>query len=87
MGVLSNKADAYGLVRAQHAGIATTVINHKDFANRDAFDVAMQQHIDVWQPDVVVLAGFMRASRPAVCCAAVWPCNIKWLMIGNGDRL
>ena len=65
VGVLSNKADAYGLVRAQHAGIATTVINHKDFANRDAFDVAMQQHIDVWQPDVVVLAGFMRILTPA----------------------
>jgi phosphoribosylglycinamide formyltransferase-1 len=65
VGVLSNKADAYGLVRAQHAGIATTVINHKDFANREAFDVAMQQHIDVWQPDVVVLAGFMRILTPA----------------------
>ena len=65
VGVLSNKADAYGLVRAQHAGIATTVINHKYFANREAFDVAMRQHIDVWQPDVVVLAGFMRILTPA----------------------
>lgn len=64
VGVLSNKADAYGLVRAQQAGIATAVINHKDYASRDAFDSAMQQIIDGWQPDIVVLAGFMRILTP-----------------------
>ncbi len=65
VGVLSNKADAYGLVRAQQAGIATEVIYHKDFANRESFDFAMQQRIDKWQPDVIVLAGFMRILTPA----------------------
>ena len=64
VGVLSNKADAYGLVRAQQAGINTAIINHKEFATRQDFDVAMQQIIDGWQPDVVVLAGFMRILTP-----------------------
>lgn len=65
VGVLSNKADAYGLVRAEQVGIDTAVIQHKDFANRDAFDLAMQEHIELWQPDIVVLAGFMRILTPA----------------------
>ncbi len=65
VGVLSNKADAYGLVRAQQAGINTAIINHKEFATRQDFDLAMQKIIDVWQPDVVVLAGFMRILTPA----------------------
>lgn len=65
VGVLSNKADAYGLVRAQQAGIATAAINHKDFASRVDFDQAMQKIIDIWQPDIVVLAGFMRILTPA----------------------
>ena len=65
VGVLSNKADAYGLVRAQQAGIATNTMNHKDFANRAEFDQAMQNIIEGLQPDVVVLAGFMRILTPA----------------------
>ena len=59
-GVLSNKADAYGLVRAQQAGIATAVLAHTAYADRESFDAAMMAKIDDWQPDVVVLAGFMR---------------------------
>ena len=45
VGVLSNKADAYGLVRAQQAGITTAVINHKQFASRQDFDLAMQKSL------------------------------------------
>ncbi|WP_119393878.1 phosphoribosylglycinamide formyltransferase [Salinibius halmophilus] len=60
VGVLSNKADAFGLIRAQKAGIATAVISHKDFTDRLSFDQAMIERIDAWQPDLVVLAGFMR---------------------------
>ena len=63
-GVLSNRADAYGLIRAQARGIATALIRHDDFADREAFDQAMQQQIDVWQPDVIALAGFMRILTP-----------------------
>ncbi len=62
--VVSNRADAYGLVRAQHAGITQHVLNHKDFTDRLAFDTALMQVIDQHQPDLVVLAGFMRILTP-----------------------
>ena len=58
--VLSNKADAFGLTRAQQAGVDTAVLAHGNFPDRDSFDAAMADIIDAWQPDVVVLAGFMR---------------------------
>lgn len=62
--VVSNRADAYGLVRAEQAGIAQHVLNHKDFADRLAFDTALIHVIDQHQPDLVVLAGFMRILTP-----------------------
>ncbi len=65
VGVLSNKAEAYGLTRAAAAGIATAVIAHTDFPDRDSFDSALMRQIDHWAPDVVVLAGFMRILTPA----------------------
>lgn len=58
--VISNRADAYGLVRAQNAGIATAVLDHKGFDGREAFDRALIERIDAQRPDLVVLAGFMR---------------------------
>ncbi len=64
VGVLSNKADAYALRRAEDANIATAVISHKDFPNREAFDVAMHQQLLAWQVDLVILAGFMRILTP-----------------------
>ena len=63
--VISNRADAYGLVRAQNAGIATAVLDHKRFDGREAFDAALIQAIDAHQPDLVVLAGFMRILTPS----------------------
>ena len=39
--VISNKAEAFGLTRAERAGIKTCVINHKDYASREAFDAAV----------------------------------------------
>jgi len=62
--VISNRADAYGLTRAQNAGIATAVLDHKAFAGREAFDAALIEAIDAHQPDLVVLAGFMRILTP-----------------------
>ncbi|MDP2229110.1 MAG: phosphoribosylglycinamide formyltransferase [Moraxellaceae bacterium] len=59
-GVLSNRADAYGLERARQMQIPVATIAHTDFADREYFDAAMMQVIDDWAPDVVVLAGFMR---------------------------
>ena len=62
--VLSNRADAKGLLFAQEQGIATGVLDHKAFASRDAFDAALRQEIDRFSPDLVVLAGFMRILTP-----------------------
>lgn len=58
--VISNNAEAYGLTRAANAGIPTEVISHADHENRDDFDKALQNIIDGYQADLVVLAGFMR---------------------------
>ena len=58
--VISNRADAYGLQRARDAGIDTAVLDHKAFDGREAFDTALVELIDGYQPQLVVLAGFMR---------------------------
>jgi len=58
--VISNRADAPGLAVAAAHGIATQVIDHRAFADRDAFDAALAAAIDASAPDLVVLAGFMR---------------------------
>lgn len=58
--VISNKADAFGLERAKKAGIDTQTINHKDFQSREEFDTALADVISSYQPDVIILAGFMR---------------------------
>lgn len=62
--VISNRADAYGLVRAQNAGIQTLVLDHKQFDGREAFDAALVEAIDGFDPQLVVLAGFMRILTP-----------------------
>ncbi|MGE8297269.1 MAG: phosphoribosylglycinamide formyltransferase [Pseudomonas sp.] len=62
--VISNRADAYGLQRAKQAGIATELLDHKQFDGREAFDAALIRAIDAHQPDLVVLAGFMRILTP-----------------------
>ncbi len=59
-GVLSNRADAFGLVRAANAGIPTAIVNHTLYIDRATFDTALIEQIDSWQADLVVLAGFMR---------------------------
>ena len=64
VGVLSNKAEAYALRRAEDANIATAVISHQNFSNRESFDVAMHQQLLAWQVDLVILAGFMRILTP-----------------------
>ena len=58
--VISNKPDAKGLAFAQAHGIPTAVVPNKEFPTREAFDVALQAAIDRFEPDLVVLAGFMR---------------------------
>ncbi|MDP1633326.1 MAG: phosphoribosylglycinamide formyltransferase [Gallionellaceae bacterium] len=58
--VVSNRADAAGLELARTNGIATAVVSHRDFADRESFDAALAQVVDGYSPDLVVLAGFMR---------------------------
>ncbi len=62
--VISNKADAYGLERARAAGVATAVLPGKDYAERERFDADLMALIDSHQPDLLVLAGFMRILTP-----------------------
>jgi phosphoribosylglycinamide formyltransferase-1 len=58
--VISNKADAKGLEFAKAHGIATAVVANADYPSRESFDAALQEVIDGFAPDLVVLAGFMR---------------------------
>ncbi len=58
--VLSNQPSAYGLERARKAGIRTECIRHQDFAERAHYDAALVECLDRYQPELVILAGFMR---------------------------
>ncbi|HEY9031674.1 MAG TPA: phosphoribosylglycinamide formyltransferase [Kangiella sp.] len=58
--VISNKPDVYGLERATRANIPAIVVDHTQFASRSDFEQALIKTIDQYQPDLVVLAGFMR---------------------------
>jgi len=58
--VISNRPDADGLQIAKALGIPVAVVEHRNYADRDSFDIALAQAIDAHEPDIVALAGFMR---------------------------
>ena len=58
--VISNKKDAYGLVRAEKAKIDHYFIDNKNFSSREEFEQALINILNKYEPDLVVLAGFMR---------------------------
>ncbi len=62
--VISNKVDAYGLERARRADIPVAILEHRQFPDRDGFDTALARLIDSYQPQLVLLAGFMRILTP-----------------------
>lgn len=62
--VISNRPDAEGLKAAAAAGVTTAIVDHRDYADREAYDQALQAAIDVYQPGLLVLAGFMRILTP-----------------------
>lgn len=62
--VISNRPDAYGLTRAEQAGVDARLLDHRPFADREHFDQALMELIDGYRPDLVVLAGFMRILTP-----------------------
>lgn len=63
--VISHRPGAAGLDFAAARGIATLTLDHRAYAEREAFDAALAQAIDAQAPDVVVLGGFMRILGPA----------------------
>jgi phosphoribosylglycinamide formyltransferase-1 len=58
--VFSNNPDALGLERAKKVGVPTACIEHGDFATRESFDRAVAAVLDEYEPELIVLAGFMR---------------------------
>jgi phosphoribosylglycinamide formyltransferase 1 len=64
VGVISNRPDVKGLTRAAAANIPTQVVDHQHFTNREEFEQALVAAIDFYQPDLIVLAGFMRILSP-----------------------
>ena len=62
--VISNRPEAAGLQLAQSLGLPTQVLSHQTFDTREAFDAALMQLIEGYQPALVVLAGFMRILTP-----------------------
>jgi phosphoribosylglycinamide formyltransferase 1 len=62
--VISNRPGAAGLQLAQSLGVTTQLLDHRSFESREAFDAALMQVIDGYQPALVVLAGFMRILTP-----------------------
>jgi phosphoribosylglycinamide formyltransferase-1 len=63
--VVSSRADAAALAIARAHAIGTSIVDHRPFASREAFDAALAAIVDAGEPDLVVLAGFMRVLTPA----------------------
>ena len=63
--MVSNEPDAFGLDRARRAGIAAAVVDHRDFADRAAFEAAIDERLRARDIELVCLAGFMRILTPA----------------------
>lgn len=64
--VISNRADAPGLQRAAKAGVPSFVLSHTEFTSREDYDQALAKLIAEQDPELVVLAGFMRILGPAL---------------------
>jgi phosphoribosylglycinamide formyltransferase 1 len=62
--VLSNREDAYGLVRARNHHLPTEVLDHRKFSSREAYDQAVVDLLRARNVELVVLAGFMRLLSP-----------------------
>jgi phosphoribosylglycinamide formyltransferase-1 len=63
--VIANRPEAPGLVTARELGIATALVDHREYPSREAFDDELARAIDAHQPVLVLLAGFMRILTPA----------------------
>jgi len=63
--VISNRPGVFGLVRAREAGIKVLTLDHQEYDSREAFDQALAEQLDALEPQLIVLAGFMRILTPA----------------------
>ena len=66
VGVISNNYNVFSLERAEKAGIANAVVSPKDFATREEFNQALLAKVDSFNPDLIVLAGFLVVIPPAM---------------------
>ncbi|MDX2350456.1 MAG: phosphoribosylglycinamide formyltransferase [Porticoccus sp.] len=64
VGVVSNKAGVLGLERAKKARIPCEILDHREFTDRESFDAELGERVSSYQPDLVILAGFMRILTP-----------------------
>lgn len=60
----SDRSDAAGLTKAQDAGVETFTVSLKDFDSRELWDQALTDHVAKFEPDLVILAGFMKLNGP-----------------------
>lgn len=67
--VIANRADAKGLGKAAAMGIATATLAHTEFTSREDYDAALVELVQSYQPDLVILAGFMRVLTPVFVSA------------------
>ena len=58
--VISNNPDAYGLERAKKSNIETKILDHNEFSSRESYDKSLKEIIEKFNPEVIILAGFMR---------------------------
>ena len=63
-GVIANRPDAPGIQTAAGHGLHTAIVDHKQFSSREAFDIELARTVQALEPDLVVLAGFMRILTP-----------------------
>lgn len=67
--VIANKADAAGLAKAEKLGVTTECVPHQGYESRDAYDQVLVERVQSYQPDLVILAGFMRILTPVFVSA------------------
>ncbi|MCH8500542.1 MAG: phosphoribosylglycinamide formyltransferase [Aliidiomarina sp.] len=67
--VIANKADAAGLAKAEKLGVATECVPHQGYESREAYDHVLVERVQSYQPDLVILAGFMRILTPVFVSA------------------
>ena len=65
--VFSDNPQAYGIKRAKNAGIPTKIINYHEFKNKSAFHLAIEENVKKIDPELVVLAGYMRILSEEFC--------------------